>query len=291
MKIGTYLFQLPATLLICLLLTEPSTAQLERERALPDAPVDHIFWATSNVGLNTVLGMPSGNLNSTVLHTFGLVDGGIDRFFGLDDGANTRIGIEAGIHDRFDLGLGRMTFNNIVDLRGKWNLIRQKRDDSRPLDLALSFSLLTNTQSGMGFDFGDRLAWHSSVMIARKINGLTLQLSPMIAWYNAPEAHFFPASADTPDRLIGLGIIAFYELNDRFALSGEYLPVLGDRNPGSEDTMGWALHIDTGGHTFQIFLTSSQWHNEAHMMANNRHNFLEGEFRFGFNIHRVFGLR
>ena len=60
--------------------------------------------------------------------------------------------------------------------------------------------------------------------------------------------------------------------------------MLGDRNPGTSDAMGIALNIDTGGHIFQIFFTSSQWHNEAYILANNRHRFWEGEFRFGFNV-------
>jgi hypothetical protein len=66
--------------------------------------------------------------------------------------------------------------------------------------------------------------------------------------------------------------------------------VLGKRNNGTHNTLAAALNINTGGHIFQIFFTSSQWHGEQFVMANNRDRFFDGDFRFGFNIHRVFGL-
>jgi hypothetical protein len=66
--------------------------------------------------------------------------------------------------------------------------------------------------------------------------------------------------------------------------------VIGQRHAFSKDALAVALNINTGGHVFQLFLSSSQWHNEQYIMANNRDKFWKGEFRFGFNIHRVFGL-
>ncbi len=263
---------------------EQSYGQLAREPVRqPDQPVYNVFWASSNVGISTVRNPSAGSLNTTVMHTFGLIDGGIERFYGLDDGANTRIGLEYGIFDRWSVSLGRMTFNKIVDVGGKVNILRQTISDSVPLELAAKGKLGITTMPGLGLDYNDRLSYFLSLMIARKFDRFSLQLSPMIT-------HFNRTVADNPEQLIGLGVVTSYELNDRFALSAEYLPVLGDRNTGTRDAMAVALNIDTGGHIFQLFLTSSQWHNEPFMMANNRDRFLNGEIRFGFNIHRVFGI-
>lgn len=261
----------------------PADAQLTRERAAIDHKVDNVFWATTNIGISTVRTPSARNLNSTVMHTFGLIDGGIDRFYGLDDGANTRLGIDYGISDRFSAGIGRMTFNNVVDIRTKYNILRQTESGSMPLDLGVKVSTGITTISGLGLEFSERLSYFGSLMIARKFNRLSFQLTPMIAHFN------FPA-AGNPDQLTGLGMLTNYELNKRFAISAEYLPVIGERNPGTSDAMAVALNINTGGHIFQIFFTSSQWHNEQYIMANNRDRFWEGDFRFGFNIHRVFGL-
>lgn len=268
---------------IFLCLPAVCNAQLERERVVTSTPVEDTFWATKNVGISTIVN-PSGNdLHSSVLHTFGLIDGGIDRFFGLDDGANTRLGLIYGISDRVSVGLGRMTFQKVVDISTKINLMRQTTDGSVPLSIALKGATGISTLSGLGLEFSERLSYFSSVMFAKKFNGFSIQLSPMYS-------HFNRVSGQAQKDLLGLGILLNVELNERFALSGEYLPVFGDRNPGTEDAMAIALNINTGGHVFQIFFASSQWHNEQFIMANNRDRFWEGDFRFGFNIHRVFGL-
>jgi hypothetical protein len=273
-------------LTVGMLLSLPAVcnAQLERERVVTSAPVEDTFWATKNVGISTIVN-PSGNdLHSSVLHTFGLVDGGIDRFFGLDDGANTRLGLIYGITDRVSIGLGRMTFQKVVDLSTKVNLLRQTTDGSVPVSIGIKGATGISTLSGLGLEFSDRLSFFTSVMIAKKFNGISVQLSPMYS-------HFNRTPGEAQEDLLGLGVLLNVELNERFALSGEYLPVFGDRNPGTDDAMALALNINTGGHVFQIFFASSQWHNEQFIMANNRDRFWEGDFRFGFNIHRVFGLR
>lgn len=259
-------------------------SQMPRERAVPDRPVTMIFWAPQNIGITTVETPEAKNLNTSVLHTFGLVKGGVERFFGLDDGANTRIGLEYGVTDHFSVGIGRMTLRKVININGTVRILKQTESGSVPLDVALYFSTGISTLPGQELEFSERLSYLASLMVARQINRFSLQLSPMYA-------HFNLVPGDNPQDLFGVGVAAQFELNDRFALSAEYLPVIGDRFTGTENSMGVALNIDTGGHIFQIFFTSNRFHNEQFIMANNRDKFREGEFRFGFNIHRMFGLR
>lgn len=276
-------FTLLVTTSFLALYSIPAEAQLPRERAVTDQPVEGIFWAPVAVGLATVQNVDGGNMMSSVVHTFGLTSGGLDTFFGMDDGANTKLNIDYGISDRLSVGIGRMTFNKIVDLRTKVNLLQQTESGSMPLDLAVKGSFGINTLSGLNYNFEDRLSYFASVMAARKINRFSLQLSPMIAHFNNPVF-------GNAGQLYGMGMLLKYEINERLSLNTEYLPVFGDRNPGTSDAMAVALNIDTGGHIFQLFFTSSQWHNEQFIMGNNRDRFWEGDLRFGFNIHRVFGL-
>lgn len=274
---------LPSCILaLVLFLCSTANAQLPRERAQTNDAV-RVFWAPTNIGISTVQNVDKNDLQSSIAHVFGLTNGGIDRFYGLDDGANTRLGIDYGITDNFSLGIGRMTFNKVVDIRTKYNLLRQTTSNSVPVDVAIKASVGISTLSGLGFEFNDRLSYFASVMIARKFDALSFQLTPMIA-------HFNTTSEVNPEQLAGLGVLMNYEINRRFALSAEYLPVIGDRFASTYDAAAIALNIDTGGHIFQVFFASSQWHNEQFIMANNRDRFWKGDFRFGFNIHRVFGL-
>ncbi|MEX0928763.1 MAG: DUF5777 family beta-barrel protein [Balneolales bacterium] len=273
-------------LVLCItgfVLTTPSNAQLPRERVEQDPVVDDVFWAPTNIGISTVHTISSRNLNTSVAHTLGLVGGGIERFYGLDDGANTRIGLDYGISDQFSLGIGRMTLNKVVDIRARYSLLHQTVSGSKPVEIAVKASTGISTLSGLGMAFSDRLSYFTSLMIARKMNRMSIQLSPMMAYFNTP-------GGDDQDQLFGIGILSSYELSERYALSAEYLPVFGQRNQDTSDAMALALNINTGGHVFQVFLTSFQWHNEQFIMAQNRDRFWEGNFRLGFNIHRVFGI-
>lgn len=274
-----------AIAIICILLAVPnkSNAQLSRERVETNPVVNDIFWGTTNVGIGSIQNISKKNLQSTVMHTFGLVSGGADVFWGLDLGANTRLGVDYGFTDRVSVGIGRMTFNKVVDVRSKVNVLRQTETGTVPLDVAVKFSTGISTLSGRGLAFSDRLSYFVSIMVAKKFDRLSFQIAPMFARFNR-------VSADDQNNLFGLGFLTQYELNERFALSAEYLPVLGERNPGTEDMMAVSLNINTGGHIFQIFFTSSQWHGEQYIIANNADRFWEGDFRFGFNINRVFGL-
>ncbi|WP_340106975.1 DUF5777 family beta-barrel protein [Rhodohalobacter sp. 8-1] len=272
-----------AVISIIIVFPNRSEAQLSRERVETNPVVEDIFWGTTNVGIGTVQNVSGNNLKSTVMHTFGLVSGGADVFWGLDLGANTRLGLDYGITDKVSVGIGRMTFNKVVDIRSKVNVLRQTESGSVPLDVAVKLSTGISTLSGRGLAFSERLSYLVSLMAAKKFDRLSFQLAPMFARFNR-------VSAGDQNNLFGLGFLTQYELNERFALSAEYLPVLSDRNLGTEDMMALSLNINTGGHIFQIFFSSSQWHGEQYIMANNSDKFWEGDFRFGFNINRVFGL-
>lgn len=262
---------------------EVSDAQLKRERSVTSVLAEPAFSATKNIGISTIINPSGGDLHYSILHTFGLVDGGIDRFYGLDDGANTRLGLIYGVTDRFSIGVGRMTFRKVVDISAKVNLMQQTKDTGRPMSIALKGATGISTVSGQGLDFNERLSYFTSVMFARKFNTVGIQLTPMYSYFNR-------VLGEDEQHLFGLGVLLQVDLNERLNLSWEYLPVLGNRNPGTNDAMALSLNIDTGGHVFQIFFASSQWHNEQYIMANNSDRFWEGDFRFGFNIHRVFGL-
>lgn len=267
----------------CLVPTDSAYAQLQRERVEDAVDPEPSFGAITLLGVGTVYLPDAGSLNLSVAHLFGPVQGGIDRFFGLDDGANTRIGLDWGVTDRWSLGLGRMAFENVVDVRSTWLLLRQSGKRASPVDVALKGALHVRTLPGLGLSFRERLVGFGALHLARRFEQFALQVSPMVATFGS-------TLSGNPTRVFGVGILGWVPMNDRFSLGAEYLPVVGDRMAGSRDAFSMILGIDTGGHEFQIFISSSQWHSEPFLMARNRDSFFAGDLRIGFNIHRVFDL-
>lgn len=263
----------------------PAQAQMERKRASTDRAVPDVFWTQTVVTMSSTRPLSQGSLNVTILHTFGLVDGGIDTFFGLDSPANIRLGVDYGVTDWLQLGIGRSRFNKVYDARTKVSLLRQHTDDSPPLDVALRGNMSVRTDQNRTLDTADRLSYLSALLLARKMTDWwSLQLMPMVTHFNLGEA----GPTGDGQTHFALGIGTQVNLSKRFAITAEYLPVLGERPAGTENAGAVGINIETGGHVFQMFLATSQWHLEQFRVTQNRDSALDGDLRFGFNVNRLF---
>lgn len=267
-------------------------AQMQRQRAVKDAPVDELFLIGSIAGMSTVTNLEKGDLNSVIMHNFGLVSGGIEDFWGLDQGAAVRLGIDYGVTDKLSIGIGRTSIEDNVDLRFKYTVLRQMSSDKIPVEIAIKGDLGINTQENTRFEdftFSERLNYFGSIMVARKFNdAITLQVAPMISHFNTVVVE---ADLITPENThLALGLGGRFKLNERKSLTFEFLPVLGERTEGTVNHFAVGYEIETGGHVFQMFFMSGRWFTEQHLIARTTTDFLTSDFRLGFNVNRVFGL-
>ena len=278
---------------ICCTVAAPvATAQLERQRANPGGPVGELFWAPTLITTSTVTNLNGGDLNFSIIHVFGIATRGVEDLFGLDAAANIRFGLDYGVTDRLSLGFGRSRFERIFDYRFKLNVLRQTRDNRIPVEVAVKGDAAIRTDRS-GFDFVDRLSYLGTVMVARRFGDrVSVQVSPMYSHLNTVyvESDREGNVIDRENGHFGVAIAARVVLSTRLALTAEYIPVFGPRSDDTVDAVGVGLDIETGGHVFQLFVTTSQWLTEQHVMARNTDNFFDGDFRFGFNVNRVFGL-
>jgi len=70
----------------------------------------------------------------------------------------------------------------------------------------------------------------------------------------------------------------------------DYLPVIGERTDNTNNAFSIGLDVETGGHVFQMFFSSTRWHTEDYALARNESRFFKNDIRFGFNINRLFWL-
>lgn len=277
-------------LLLCSLLAVPAQAQLTRERANPGAPVNDVFRAATLVLLPTVTNVPKENWNFTIQHSFGLVSSGVSELFGLDGTANVRFGLDVGLTNTLSIGVGRSRFDKVYDGRLKWSALRQTKDDRVPVGVAVAAGAGITTLKN-GFPLGDRMNYHAALLVARKWNdAFSLQIAPIVSHFNVvyKDLDRFGAVVEERNTHMALGIGAGYALNPRVSVAVEYLPVLGSRSNGTHDNLSMSVDLDTGGHVFQLFFTSSDWLTLQHAVARNTTRFLDGDFRWGFIVNRVF---
>jgi hypothetical protein len=279
------------TLAAVLVLAGVANGQMERQPAAPGGPVEELFWAPTIVVMSSVTNIPKGNLNFSIMHSFGIATNGVDDLFGLDGSANIRFGLDYGVLDGLSVGVGRSRFDKLYDFRFKANVLHQSKDGRSPVEIAVKGDAGVMTLEN-GFDFADRLNYFAAILIGRRFSDqFSLQVMPLFSHFNTVFIQ-----SDASNRIIqeendhfGLGIGGRWVLSERFAIVGEYMPVFGDRSDGTSDAISVGLDIETGGHVFQLFFTSSQWLTEQHAIARNTDNFLDGDFRIGFNVNRVFG--
>lgn len=271
-----------AMLLVC----NVSNAQMERERVNPGGAIEETFWAPNLVGMETTENISANNLNVTIMHSFGiLTDRTLQDFFGLDNPPNVRLGLDYGITDKWSLGIGRTTFRKVVDLRSKLTLLRQTKDGSVPLSISLKGDIgLTTLENNR--PIGEDLNYLLSVPLAKKINDhFSFQAAPMYSHFNTVNE-----AQGEKNNIFAVGLGGEYQLSRRYALIAEYYPVIGERNPGTINAFALGLNIETGGHVFQLFFASSNWHTEQYVITENNNDFWAGDFRFGFNVNRIFTI-
>ncbi|MCC5941263.1 MAG: hypothetical protein JJU37_06940 [Balneolaceae bacterium] len=268
--------------------------QLQRERVVQDTAVELTFMAPRNINLFTVEPLSKGELHYSIMHTFGEVNSGVRTLWGVDQGANVRFSFEYGFGDNISVGFGRSSMDKVYDVNTRITLLRQRTDGSVPVSVTAAPSVGINTSSfgflNENYSFSDRLNFSLALPIARKFNSdFSLMIVPMAVHFNrtGPELNISDPEVNT---YYSIGVGGRYKFASRTALSFQYIPPLTDAENLSNN-IGIGIDIETGGHVFQMFFTTSRALNESYLIASDNGNFFDREFRFGFNINRLFRIR
>lgn len=271
-------------LLTAVVAAVPSKGQMDRQRAVAQ-PVE-FFWSPSVILLPSTTSLKPGDLDFTIHHTFGPVSGGMSTLFGLDDAANIRFGLDYGVTPWAMVGIGRSRFNKTVDVRAKARIWNKER-----MQASLFYNAAAETLED-GRELADRMSYHASALVAHRVtDALVIQLAPGFNRfvYAPDEAQLDGSVWRSLNNHWSLGSALHYELKDNVAVTGEYLAVLGDRSDETTNVFSIGVDIETGGHVFQMFFSSTQWITPQHAVAWSRKPVSDMDFGWGFNVHRVFG--
>jgi hypothetical protein len=211
-----------------------SSAQMKRERANTTPELGETFWAPNLMGMSNVEQLDAGNLNVTIMHNFGIATTRpLQTFFGLDFGPNVRLGIDYGLTKNWSIGIGRSTFEKVIDLRSKIRLIRQQPNNNQ-ISMSIKFDVgLTTVENRRPIE--KDLNFLISLPIARKLNdAVSLQLAPMFSRFNTV------FSTTERKDLFALGFGGEYRISRRYALMAEYYLLPLKRNPGTKMRFHWA---------------------------------------------------
>ncbi len=251
--------------------------------------VEATFKGTRILNGHSVETRRKNNLDFLISHRFGKINGGAYELFGLDQ-SNVRIGFDYGVMDRFNIGIGRNSFEKTFDGYLKYRLLRQSTGaNAMPVSVTLFTSGSIKTLKEDLFEdmigFNDRLAYANQILIAQKINAnISLQLMPTYVHFNT-----IKPDQDNND-IYALGAGGRFKLTQRISVNAEYYHQFNRLQQGTTNAIGIGFDIETGGHVFQLHFTNSQSMVEKGFIAEVNNDFFAGDIHFGFNISRTFQL-
>ena len=198
-----------------------------------------------------------GEMEFIISRRFGRLNGGAYELFGLDQ-ASIRLGLDYGVNDFINIGVGRSSMGKHYDGFLKLQLLRQGANNTGfPFALTLFSSAAINTLRASDperpVSFQNRLAFTYQALIARKFGErFSMQLMPSLVHFNLVETQ-----QEVNDK-IAIGVAGKYQITKNLALTIEYYYTLPGHLPaGKYNSLSFGLDLNTGSHVFQLHFTNS----------------------------------
>ena len=264
-----------------------------------DAKKDYViatFKTTRLINQHTLETVGPRTLDFRISHRFGPVNSGSYNAWGLDGPANIRLSLEYSFDGRFMFGIGRSSYDKMVDGFLKYRLLRQTTDDKMPVGLSLfagSYHTAAKDPNAdaNGYDKyenkSSRLSYCFEIMIGRKFSPrFSFQVSPWFVHYNLVD-HI----TDKND-VYGISGLFRYKFTKRSAFTSEYAYRINEYSVEVKyyDSFSIGYELETGGHVFQIHFTNSFGLIESQFFPHTDSQWNNAGIRLGFNISRVFTL-
>ena len=257
----------------------------QEEDQLEDQAVIATFKGTRLINGHTVELRGQNELAFIISHRFGRLNDGAYNLFGLDE-AGIRLGLDYGLTNRLNIGIGRSSFQKVYDGFLKYKILQQGMGPgASPLSaVAFASAAVTTLSSPNDLSFSNRTTYTWQLLLARKFNErLSLQLMPTLVHRNL----VLTEAEDNDIYVLGAG--GRYKLSKRVALNLEYYYQFNQLvQEFNYNALAIGFDIETGGHVFQLHLTNARSMQERGFITQTSGNFFKGDIHFGFNISRVF---
>ena len=269
------------------------------------------FKTTKIVSAQSIETVKRKNLDFRVTHRFGNIgtegNGGAHTLWGFDESQDIRISFDYGITNNLMVGIGRSKMNEMIDGLVKYRFLEQTTDNKIPLSIAFYGDMAVNAMKSDQFYFGTvgvkdisekfahRITYTSQLIFARKFGSrLSLQLMPTYVHRNFVKALVNPDNgAEESNDLFSAGVGGRVKLTKRISIIADYFYTFSDFRRGNSqiefyDPLAVGVEIETGGHVFHLNFTNSAGIIDANYIPYTNDSWMDGAFKFGFNISRVF---
>jgi hypothetical protein len=275
----------------------------EAPKKTKERPVADFIGSTVLIDDQTSWTPNKKTLEMHIQHRFGLIkDNGISDLWGIyAPSANTRMALNYSILDNLVVGYGITRKNMYSDFSVKWTFLRQSRSGKMPLNVSFYgvMAIDGRNKSNFGIEedytFANRFSYFSQIIVGRKFTDwFTLELHASFTHYNAVKADE-PQVVGWDHDVFGWGGHMRFKFTSQSSIiimytAPVYIASLSEntetQNP-FKSNFGFGYEVATATHAFQIFVTTANGIIPQDIYMFNDSDWTKGEFRFGFNITRL----
>ncbi len=267
-----------------------SGVTLAQDEELPEEPIEYTkntFYSNRIVNSHTTVSIEKKVLDFRISHRFGDVSQGYDNFYGLDN-ATMRMSFDYGITDNITVGIGRSTFLKTVDGFAKYRFLRQiEETGNMPISAAYIVGMTmdgSTPPTGRTNYFSSKLGYLHQLVVARKFSEqFSIQLMPTLIHRNLID------STKYSHDVFSMGVGLRQKIMPSITLNLEYFWVAPNQiSDQFVDPLSIGIDINTGWHTFQIYVTNATGTFEKAAITQTTNRWKNGNLHIGFNLSREF---
>lgn len=276
----------------------PARAQLE---VFDESPGDKdMFRSSTLVNMQTVQTGVPGSWEFHIRHRFGYVKADqslIRNFLGTDGVANIRFSFQFPLGSRGMLGIARTKSGKTYEMEGKYRFLDQSTDNRRPFALAVyvnvacmsddfppvsQFAYFGDGRQRFTYELAHRFSYSSQLILARKFKErFRALLIPSFQYYNLVTPGY-------QNHRLGLAAGGSVALSTKASVVAEYHYRFGRKPENGLFPATLGIEFGTVGHSFSVFVSSSQALNTQQLEWSTPYDYTNGEFLIGFNLRRTF---
>ncbi|MCB2218919.1 MAG: hypothetical protein KQI35_00890 [Bacteroidetes bacterium] len=264
-----------------------------------DKPVYESFRAGTIIDNQTVFIPEKRTLEMVLQHRFSPMNNGISDIWGIfSPGANIRVGFNYVPIDRLQIGYG-LTMNRMYsDFSAKYAILKQTRKNVVPVFVTAYGNMAIDGRSdevfGDNYKFSNRFSYFGQLIVGRKFTDwFSFEVNGSFSHYNSV------APGNDHDK-IGVGFDGMIKFSPQSALHFMYnIPLKiqsvseykTDNNEWldyPQPSIGIGYEVYTGGHYFQVYITSAKGILPQHISMLNENDWTEGTkaVMVGFTMNR-----
>lgn len=275
-------------IVVFLLSTIMVSAQEQQEPEKDNRPVKDMFGNGLMFDQQTVKSAMPGSFEFVIQHRFGTTKNGIKDLYGIYASSNVRLGLNYGITDNIMIGFGTTRYYKLQDFNWKIAFFKQTRSGSTPLSLTYYGNVVLDARSkdnfgpAASYKFSHRLSYFNQLIFARKFSdNLSLLVAPSMANFNAVNTGYKNAN-------YSLSFGGKLKITDKMNfIAGYDIPFAGKKDSTMfkpEPNLSFGLEMGSPTHTFQIFVTNSDYLVNQYGLSLNTNSIKNNGLLVGLNI-------